>query len=97
MPLLTRRRGGSYVRGEKNRSEPPGRTEVRPHTAAITHLPAANKLAAIMRVQTQYDYDLPGFSHPITELFSDGQRLESERPTDNLKDAWERSGVCPLN
>ncbi|CAI8741164.1 hypothetical protein EMIT0194MI4_130145 [Pseudomonas sp. IT-194MI4] len=29
---------------------------------------AANKLAAIMRVQTLDDHKLPGFSHPIAEL-----------------------------
>jgi len=48
------------VRGEKTGHRPPGQTKVCPHTAAITHLQTADKLAAIMRILTLSDYDLPG-------------------------------------
>ncbi len=58
--VLTRQRGGSYVRGEKTGHRPPGQTKVCPHTAAITHLQTADKLAAIMRILALDDYDLPG-------------------------------------
>ena len=59
-PFLTRRRGGSCVRGEKTGHRHPARHKVCPHRAAITHLHAADWLAAIMRVWALNDYELPG-------------------------------------
>ncbi|CAI9001630.1 hypothetical protein EMIT0P44_80216 [Pseudomonas sp. IT-P44] len=47
LPFLTRLRGGSYVRGEKTGYGHPGQTKVCPHTAAITHLRTADKLARL--------------------------------------------------
>jgi hypothetical protein len=69
----------------------PGQTEVCPHTAAITHSRPADKLAAIMRLLTLEDHKLPGFSHPITDFFSDNKRLERPLPTANLKNLWDFS------
>ncbi len=79
------------MRGEKTGHRHPARHKVCPHRAAITHLHAADWLAAIMRVWALNDYELPG-SHARSLSFSDSSRLESRRPTDNLKTLWEGSG-----
>jgi hypothetical protein len=44
-----------------------------------------------MRLLTLDDHKLPGFSHPITDFFSDNKRLERPLPTANLKNLWDFS------
>ena len=71
-PFLTRRRGGSYVRGEKPVIDTRPDRSLPAHSRHNAY--AADKLAAIMRILALDDYDLPG-SHTPSLIFSDSQKV----------------------